>query len=78
MEEKDREEKIEEKEWSLEEAFDRLDAIMAQLEDRETTLEASFAGYQEGMQLLKLCNEKLDMVEKKMKVLHDDGETYEF
>lgn len=67
-----------EKEWSLEEAFARLDEIAGILENRETTLEASFAGYQEGMQLLKLCNEKLDMVEKKMKVLNDRGEAYEF
>lgn len=67
-----------EKEWSLEEAFGRLDEIIEKLEQRETTLEDSFNGYQEGMQLLKLCNERLDTVEKKMMVLNDDGEAYEF
>lgn len=72
------ENKKSEKEYSLEEAFARLDEILHMLEDRDTTLEASFAGYQEGMQLLKICNERLDMVEKKMLVLNDDGETYEF
>lgn len=66
------------KEWELEEAFARLDEIIRTLENRDTTLEASFAGYQEGMQLLKICSERLDTVEKKMLVLHENGEAYEF
>ena len=72
------EKKNPEKEWSLEEAFARLDEIIEKLENRETTLEDSFNGYQEGMQLLKICNERLDTVEKKMLVLKDNGEAYEF
>lgn len=71
-------EKQEEAKWSLEEAFARLDEIIEKLENRETTLEDSFAGYQEGMKLLKICNDRLDTVEKKILALNEDGETYEF
>lgn len=77
-------EKLEEKnkkpkeEISLEEAFLRLDEIIGRLENRDTTLEDSFAGYQEGMELLKICNERIDTVEKKILALNEDGETYEF
>lgn len=63
---------------SLEEAFLRLDEIIGRLENRDTTLEDSFAGYQEGMELLKICNERIDTVEKKILALNEDGETYEF
>ena len=75
-----REEKITEqkKEITLEEAFLRLDEIIGKLENRDTTLEDSFAGYQEGMELLKICNQRIDTVEKKILALNEDGETYEF
>ena len=74
------EEKITEKkkEITLEEAFLRLDEIIGKLENRDTTLEDSFAGYQEGMELLKICNQRIDTVEKKILALNEDGETYEF
>ena len=37
-----------------------------------------FSGYQEGMELLKICNQRIDTVEKKILALNEDGETYEF
>ncbi|MDD6066176.1 MAG: exodeoxyribonuclease VII small subunit [Firmicutes bacterium] len=75
LEEKKTEQK---KEITLEEAFLRLDEIIGKLENRDTTLEDSFAGYQEGMELLKICNQRIDTVEKKILALNEDGETYEF
>lgn len=65
-------------ELSLEEAFSKLEEIIAKMENREITLEDSFLKYQEGMALLKSCNEKIDRVEKKILVLNEDGETDEF
>ena len=47
------------------------------MESREITLEEAFEKYQEGMALLKSCNEKIDRVEKKMLVLGENGETDE-
>ena len=66
------------KELTLEEAFLRLDEIINRLENKDTTLEASFAGYQEGMELLKHCSRQIETVEKKILVLNEEGETHEF
>lgn len=42
------------------------------------TLEESFGLYQEGMGLLKLCNENIDHVEKQMLQIDEEGQTHEF
>lgn len=62
----------------LEEMFTELDLLAGKLEDRETSLEDSFRLYSQGMELLKLCSEKLDTVEKKMLQLNEDGTFSEF
>lgn len=63
---------------SLEDSFAELDTIIKQLEDKNISLEDSFAIYDQGMKLLKYCNEKIDKVEKKMLTINEDGELYEF
>ena len=60
------------------EMFTELDLLAGKLEDRETSLEDSFRLYRQGMELLKLCSEKLDTVEKKMLQLNEDGTFSEF
>ena len=62
----------------IEEAFQKLDAIAAKLEDKNTSLEDSFALYQQGMELLKYSNSRLDTVEKKMLQINEDGTFSEF
>ena len=56
---------------TLEQSFERLEEIIAQMEKSDTTLDASFKMYQEGMKLVESCNNK---VEKQIIVLNDDGE----
>ncbi len=58
---------------SIEETFARIDELIAQLESPEIGLEDSFQAYEEGMKLLKACNEQIDRVEKKVLVLSGDG-----
>lgn len=65
-------------EMTLEEAFQQLDQTIEALESREITLEDSFAQYRKGMELLRQCSERIDTVEKKMLVLNENGEAYEF
>ena len=65
-------------EASLEELFAELDEILKAMESAETTLDESFALYEAGLKKLKLCNEKLDLIEKKMLILSQDQETEEF
>lgn len=62
---------------SLEMVFEQLDEIVDQLEETEVSLEDSFSLYHKGMELLKVCNDKIDKVEKQMLVLDEDGEQHE-
>ena len=48
------------------------------LEDEEITLEDSFQAYKKGMDLLKICNDKIDKVEKKVLMLNEEGGLDEF
>ena len=76
MEYKDgREEK---KEQTLEEAFGTLDEIVTKLESGKLSLEDSFSMYQSGMELLKACSEKVDLVEKKVMQMDAEGGLREF
>ena len=60
----------------LEDAMKRLDEVLAVLEGENTDLEASLKLYEEGIKLVRLCNEKLSEAERMIKVLkmNADGE----
>lgn len=66
------------KSMTVEEAFEDLDAVLEQLEDKDISLEDSFKAYNKGIELLKFCSEKIDTVEKKMMQINDNGELNEF
>ena len=68
----------EKEQQTLEEKFRRLDELVETLESKESSLEESFQAYQEGMELLKECNEMIDTVEKKMLQISGNGELSEF
>lgn len=65
------------KDKSLEEVFGQLDEIVEKLEETNVSLEDSFKLYHRGMELLKICNDKIDTVEKKMMVLDESREQHE-
>lgn len=67
-----------EKVSSLEENFKQLDEMIEKLEDKEIGLEESFSLYEQGMKLLKQCNDQIDKVEKKVMVMNRNGELDEF
>lgn len=71
-------ETAEQEQFRLEKAFDRIEALLEKLQDKDVTLEESFGLYQEGMGLLKLCNENIDHVEKQMLQIDEEGQTHEF
>lgn len=66
------------KDKSLEEVFEGLDKVMGELEADGVSLEDSFRLYNQGMELLKVCNDKIDKVEKQIKILDEDGEEHDF
>lgn len=63
---------------SLEKSFELLEGTVARLESEEITLEESFAAYEEGMRLLKHCNDSIDRVEKQVLMLSPEGERVPF
>ena len=60
---------------TIEETFAALDALIDQLESGKGSLEDAFKNYEEGMKLVKSCNEKIEKIEKQILVL--SGESME-
>lgn len=54
---------------SFEEAMLRLREIADKLENGQATLDESLSLYEEGIALVKLCNEKLNEAEQKIRTL---------
>ena len=65
-------------EMSIEETLKELENIIEKMEDRNSTLEETFSYYEAGMKMVKACSEKIEKVEKKIKVLSEEGQDGEF
>lgn len=68
----------EKKEAGLEELFIEIEDILTKMDEKDISLEDSFLLYEKGMKKLKLCNERIDQVEKKMLMLNEQGMLEEF
>lgn len=75
MAKKDNKDIVEKK--TLEQKMAELDKTISELENKDITLEQSFALYKTGMELLKECNDDVDAIEKKVLVLKENGELNE-
>ena len=58
---------------SFEEAMARLDKITAELSRDGVELEKALALYEDGVRLARICNEKLENTERKIKMLQADS-----
>lgn len=56
-------------ELTFEQAMDRLESIVARLENGDVPLETAIELFQEGMRLSQLCGGKLEQVEQKIELL---------
>ena len=54
---------------SFEDAMQRLDAIVAKLEDDKLPREEMLASYEEGVALARYCGEKLEAAEQKVRLI---------
>lgn len=63
---------------TLEERFDTIEDILEQMESGEISLDESFELYKKGLSEIKAANESLDLIEKAMLVLNENGELEEF
>ena len=62
------------KDMTFEEAMERLEKIVADLEKGDAPLDSSLALFEEGVALTKLCSEKLDTATQKVKILTGTAE----
>lgn len=66
-------------EFSFEEAMEKLEAIVELLEEGDVPLEKAIAKYKEGMELARICHQKLKNVEEQLtEILKENGETETF
>lgn len=60
---------------SFEEALNQLEAIVKQLEENDVPLEKALNQYQKGIELSKICQQKLEEAEKTVaKVVNESGQ----
>jgi exodeoxyribonuclease VII small subunit len=60
---------------SFEQAMDLLEGIVARLENGDVPLEQAIELFQEGMQLSRLCGQKLEAVERRIEMLVEENGT---
>jgi len=61
-------------ELTFEEAMEKLEVIVEKLEEGDVPLEEAIDIYKQGMELSKLCHDKLKSVETQLtQILTDDG-----
>jgi exodeoxyribonuclease VII small subunit len=54
---------------TFEQAIEKLEAIVNELEQGDLTLEETLKKFEEGMELSKFCTDKLNQAEQKLKKL---------
>ena len=66
-------------ELSFEQALEKLEKIVNELESGSIELEKAIDKYTEAMKLVKFCNEKLNSATEKVnKILNENGELVDF
>lgn len=67
-----REDLPEVKDKPLEQVLSDVEDIIQRMQQKDISLEDSFLLYQQGIEGLKLCNSKIDAVEKKLLLLNEE------
>ena len=65
------------KSQTIEQSFEKLDEILKSLEHPDISLDEALKIYNEGIKLVKNCNQQLDKVEKQIIVLSDKEGGYD-
>lgn len=63
------------KKFTVEHAFEELDAIVEELEKEETSIDDALKLYAKGVKLVQKCQESLDTIEKELIILDEKGES---
>lgn len=65
-------------ELKFEEALARLEEIVRNLEQGEVSLDTTLQLFEEGVQLARFCNKKLDEAEAKIEIMINEGQIEAF
>ena len=63
---------------SIEDALKMVDETISSLQKEDISLEESFRSYEQGMKLLKYCNDEIEQVEQKVMKIAGDSELVDF
>ncbi|MGN0341327.1 MAG: exodeoxyribonuclease VII small subunit [Roseburia sp.] len=66
-----------EKTDQLEDLFAEIEELLTHMQG-DVSLDEAFADYEKGIGKLKLCNEQIEQIEKKMMMLNEQGNIEEF
>lgn len=58
---------------TFEEAMARLEYLTQTIQNNEMPLESALEAYQEGVELIRFCQEKLAQAEQKLQILDENG-----
>lgn len=59
---------------SFEQAMERLEEIVAQMEGDRMPLDEMVASYEEGMRLLKVCRQRIETARRRIEIITADAE----
>lgn len=67
------------KDMSFEESLEKLEEIVTKLENGDVPLDDAIDEFNEAMQLVKICNEKLTSAEESIaKIVEENGDLIDF
>lgn len=58
---------------TIEQNFEKIEEIIATMQSEDITLDKSFDLYNEGLKLIKDCNEKIEKVETQIKIIEKEN-----
>ncbi len=63
---------------TIDETLEKINEIILQMENGNQSLEEALSSYESGIKLIKSCSKQIERVEKKLQIMNESGETYEF
>ena len=63
------------KELTFEDALNKLEDTVKKLEGGNMSLDDSLASFEEAVALVKICNQKLEKAERRVRILIDEGDS---
>lgn len=58
---------------TIEQNFEKIEDIITAMQSEDITLDKSFDLYNEGLKLIKDCNEKIEKVETQIKIIEKEN-----